>query len=56
MIDPDSLCARCAHLEYDKDAKARCCRKRNKLNRYFLVIYIDKGFKTCLHFKTKREK
>ena len=54
-MNPKSLCANCQHLEYSKLMKGHFCEKRNCVNRYYNVVFLIKGYKTCINFKPKEQ-
>lgn len=53
-MNPDSLCARCAHLLVFITG-GLYCNKRNCMNSPYGVVCLNKGFKTCINFKPRKE-
>lgn len=56
-MNPDSLCARCAHLVRSTTLSIvwHTCYHRNSMQRVYNCVSIVKGYKTCVNFKPKEE-
>ena len=54
-MNPDSLCAKCRYLEYSTFTNSYFCKKRNCVNRYYKVVFLIKGYTTCVNFKQKEQ-
>lgn len=56
-MNPDSLCAKCAHLIKSSAAGIvfLYCKHRNSMQQTYEGVSILKGFKTCINFKPKEE-
>lgn len=56
-MNPDSLCAKCAHLmsSHTPGNNWHYCEHRNSMQLVYSVVCIDKGFKTCINFKPRKE-
>ena len=57
-MNPDSLCAKCAHLIKSTTLNIvfLYCKHRNSMQQTYEGVSILKGFKTCINFKPKEEK
>ena len=54
-MNPDSLCAKCQHLQHNGYWQVYYCEKRNRMNSNYDIVTIDKGFKTCINFEPRKE-
>ena len=54
-MNRESLCHKCQHLQFSNLTKDYFCKKRNCVNRYYNVVFITKGYKTCINFKQKEQ-
>lgn len=54
-MNPESLCAKCAHLVKSLVPYARwhTCYHRNSMQQKYDCVTIEKGYKTCVNFKPK---
>lgn len=53
-MNPNSLCAKCAHLV--KGVRWHTCYHRNSMQQKYCCVTIEKGYKTCVNFKPKEQK
>ena len=54
-MNTDSLCAKCKHLKCSNSAYVDICNNCNLGKGTLPVVFIDKGFKTCINFEPKKE-